>query len=112
MPEEPIDIPDPVVPASVLQGIPQQDTPPVDLTKPSDVCAVLVHEELQTLRAELHALKQSAITEEARITAQSPAGYQVMLITRKSTPGELITSINAMQDWLKSAGYTANEIPF
>lgn len=115
------DLPEAIeTPATIIAGttaIAASSVPDeVNPNKMQDHIYLIVHDTMLAVtneaRNRLDQLK--AVTqppEEAQITAVSPDGFRVTLITRKSTPGALIDAATKMQAWLKAAGYTPDSTP-
>ena len=121
------DIPDPPMPPVILGAVTEAACQelrrilreePLDLTKFHDHVFMILDTACKTMMADcqarLNQLSQaSPLFEEARISAHSPEGYTVVLVTRKATAPELIESVLKMQSWLKNAGYSdAPIVPF
>ena len=113
------DIPEPPTPAPLVKAIAfDQAVPPgFDLSQLKDQCLLYVNEAMHQVIADARAaliqlVPEAEPYEEARITALSPEGFSVTLVTRKTTAGDMIQALTKMREWLTAAGYQSTGVPF
>jgi hypothetical protein len=105
------DIPDIQTPTDLDMPEKKEEGQVIDLQHNRMAELVFIGESLREMR------EYAIFPESAEIHAISPnGGFRVVLKTQKRTPGELITAVQKMQEWLFAAGYTSPyaspEIPF
>lgn len=79
---------------------PTIESQPTDLTTLQGLITVEVAAQFQA-----QPKPPAMASNEGRIMATTPQGFTVTLVTRKDTPGEVMTALASMQDWLIASGY-------
>lgn len=130
------DIPDPTTPLSVFgQALPQELTEAsdttqakvtpvesphgdpgapvtIDLSHANDVFTTLMTESLRDFQAQLLQSRPPQLSEEIRITAETPHGFSLMIISRKASGADALETAQKIVAWLDANGYKPCALPF